>query len=126
MLFRSQGFLTYFHNANQNPDMYQTTHAHNFALEPLLSFGIIGSALLLILLWIYFKKVIECKETLNNQKITALILSLCSAVLIHATTDMTLMWIQTGLLYVLVLSAVGIEERKLKENTQNGIDFWEE
>lgn len=121
-----QGFLTYYHNATQNPDIYQTTHAHNFALEPLLSFGIVGSALLLTLLWIYFKKVIECKETFKNQKTTALILSLCSAVLIHSTTDMTLMWIQTGLLYVLVLSAVGIEERKLKEKSQNGIDFWEE
>lgn len=111
-----QGFLTYFHNANQNPDIYQTTHSHNFALEPLLCFGIVGTVFIILLLWLYFKELIKCKERLNNDKVTSLVLSLCCAVLIHSTTDMTLMWLQTGLLYVLILASVGIDERKLEKS----------
>ena len=118
-----QGFLTYFHNANQNPDIYQTTHSHNFALEPLLCFGIVGTIFIILLLWLYFKELIKCKEHLNNDKVTSLVLSLCCAVLIHSTTDMTLMWIQTGLLYVLIMASVGIDERKLeKGGRQNSAD----
>ena len=128
-----QGFLSYYHSAKQNASLYQTTHAHNFALEPLISFGIAGTVILLVLLWFYFKKVIICKEELNNERITTLILSLCCGVVIHSTTDMTLMWIQTGLLYVLVLSAIGIDEKKLKinqgevpESEYHDLSFWEE
>lgn len=114
-----EGFLTYYHNALKNPTMYQTTHTHNFCLEPLLSFGIIGTTMIMVLLWAYLKRIIECKEKLANDKITTLILSLCGAVLIHAVTDMTMMWIQTGLLYALILAAIGIGERSLKELKDN-------
>lgn len=110
-----QGFLTYFHNANQNPDIYQTTHSHNFALEPLLCFGIVGTIFIILMLWLYLKKLIKCKEFFNNDKVTSLVLSLCCAVLIHSTTDLTLMWLQTGLLYVLIMASVGIDERKLEK-----------
>ena len=99
--------------------MYQTAHTHNFCLEPLLSFGIIGTTMIMALLWAYLKRIVECKEKLANDKITTLILSICGAVLIHAFTDMTMMWIQTGLLYALILAAIGIGERSLKELKDN-------
>ena len=115
--FFGQGFLTIYHNARQNPlvDAEDYVHAHNFLLEPLTSFGIIGTILIVILLVMCFKRIIKCKEKLKDDKIITLVLSLCGAILVHATTDMTMMWIQTGLLYVLVLSAVGIGERELEK-----------
>ncbi len=108
-----RGFLSYYQIAGENPDMYQTTHAHNFAIEFLLSFGIIGTVLLILFLWIYYRKVSECKELLRTNCATTLILTISSAVIIHMTTDMTLMWIQTGLLYGLILGALGIDEKAL-------------
>ncbi len=110
-----QGFLTFYHNALQNSQVYNTTHAHSFVLEPLVSFGVVGTIMVIGLLFVYFSKVIKCKEQLKDDKITALILSLSGGVLIHAFTDLTLMWIQTGLLYVFIFATVGIGERKLAE-----------
>ena len=109
------GFLSYFYHSSQTPSMYQTAHAHNFAIESLLSFGIIGSILLLLLLWSYFGKVAECKELLRNNTATTLILSISAAVLIHSTTDITLLWINTGVLYAIILGAVGIDEKALNK-----------
>ncbi len=110
-----RGFLSYYQYAGQNPDVYQTTHAHNFAVEGLLSFGIIGSFILLLFLWSYYRKLSECKELLRNNCATTLILTISSAVLIHMTTDMTLLWIQTGLLYGLIMGGVGIDEKALNK-----------
>lgn len=109
------GFLSYRFLSGQNPAMYQTGHAHNFAVESLLSFGIIGSALLLLLLWSYYSKVAECKELLRNNTATTLILSISAAVLIHSTTDITLLWINTGVFYGIILGAVGIDEKALNK-----------
>lgn len=110
-----RGFLSYYKYAGEHPDMYQTTHAHNFAIEFLLSFGIIGTLLLVLFLWSFYRKVAECKELLRVNCATTLILTISAAVIIHMTTDMTLMWIQTGLLYGLILGSVGIDEKTLNK-----------
>jgi O-antigen ligase len=108
-----RGFLSYYYYAGQNPDMYQTAHTHNFAMEFLLCFGVVGTTLLVLFLWSYYRKVAECKELLRENCATTLILALSAAIIIHMTTDMTVMWIQTGLLYGLILGGVGIDERTL-------------
>ncbi|MEE0928160.1 MAG: O-antigen ligase family protein [Acutalibacteraceae bacterium] len=110
-----RGFLSYYQYSAQNPHIYQTTHAHNFAVEGLLSFGIIGSFILLLFLWSYYKKISECKELLRSNCATTLILTISAAVLIHMTTDMTLMWLQTGLLYALIMGGLGIDEKALNK-----------
>lgn len=110
-----RGFLSYFQYAGQNPDIYQTTHAHNFAIESFLSFGVIGTVILLLFLWSYYRKVAECKELLRVNCAATLILSMSAAVMIHMTTDMTVLWIQTGLLYGLLLGGIGIDERALNK-----------
>lgn len=110
-----RGFLSYYQYAGLHPDMYQTAHAHNFAIEFLLSFGIIGTILLVLFLWSYYRKVAECKELLRTNCATTIILTISAAVMIHMTTDMTIMWIQTGLLYGLILGGLGIDERALNK-----------
>ncbi len=108
-----KGFLTFYFESSANPTLYQTTHAHNFALEGLLSFGIVGCVLILMLLWSYFKTVTLCKELLRDNCATTLILTISAAVLIHMTTDMTIIWMQTALLYMLIFGGVGIDEKTL-------------
>lgn len=113
--FFGRGFLSYYQHALENPSTYQTAHAHNFALEPLISFGLVGTALLLIFLWSYYKKVAECKERLRNNYATTFVLTMSAAILVHMTTDMTIFWIQTGLLYGLILGCVGVDEKALNK-----------
>ncbi len=111
-----KGFLTYYYEFINNPGtLYETTHAHNFLLEGLLSFGVIGSILLLLLVWSFFEKISECKELLRTNCATTLILTMSAAMLIHTTTDLTIMWVQTGLLYMLIFGGVGIDEKALRK-----------
>lgn len=108
-----KGFLTFYHEYLANNELYHTTHAHNFALEGLLSFGIVGCVLALLLLWSYFRKITECKELLRNNTAASLILTISAAVLVHMTTDMTILWMQTALLYLLIMGGIGIDEKAL-------------
>ena len=110
-----RGFLSFYQYAGQNPSLYQTTHTHNFAIESLISFGVIGTILLLLFLWSYYRQVMECKELLRNNVATTLILTISTAVLVHTMTDLTLLWIQTGLLYALILGGIGIDEDALNK-----------
>ena len=110
------GFMSFFHYASKDPSMYQHGfHAHNFAIESMLSLGVVGTALLLALIWSYYRKAMECKELLRNNTATTLILTMSTAVLVHTMTDMTLLWLQTGLLYALILGGLGIDERALNK-----------
>jgi O-antigen ligase len=109
------GFFSYLFHSGNHPEMYQGVHSHNFAIESLLSFGVIGSVILLIFTWSYYSKVTECKELLRNNVATSLILPLSAAILIHSTTDITLLWINTGVLYALILGAIGIDEKALNK-----------
>lgn len=108
-----RGFLTYYH-IYQAYSGYPTTHAHNFILEPLLSFGVIGSGIGVVYFIQYFRKLLICHFTGGDSRVTVLISAVTVAAFVHGTTDVTLMWIQTGLLFVLLLGGLGIAERKLQ------------
>ena len=112
--FFGQGFLTYFHIQGNYPESYPTAHSHSIFLEPIASFGIIGTVLIAVFFIYYYKKVITCRNAQNKFGMSALILAITCAILVHATTDLTFMWIQTGLFYCLIMSGIGIEEKLLK------------
>lgn len=107
------GFLSYYHLQGIYGSLWKTAHTHNFLFEPILSFGIIGSLIFLVFLWSYYQKVSECKSLLRRQKATNLILAISTAVIIHCTVDLTVMWIQTGLFFVLILAGIGVDEKAL-------------
>ena len=69
--------------------------------------------MLLVFMWSYYSKVSECKELLRTNEAATLILTISAAVVAHTTTDLTLLWIQTGLLYALILGGIGIDEKTL-------------
>lgn len=111
-----KGFMTYFHIKGLYPGSYNTSHSHSIFLEPILSFGIIGTILVLIYFGYFYKRVAICKNAQHKHYISSLIISLSLAILIHGTTDLTFIWIQTGLLYALIFSSIGVEEKLLKLN----------
>lgn len=108
-----RGFLSYRLISHRVPGAYLSEHAHNLVLEPLLSFGVVGTALFLLYFIPYYRTVLRCKNRIHKSHITALILSLTAATLIHGTTDMTMLWLQTGLFFMLILSGVGADEKVL-------------
>ena len=108
------GFMSYHHlDKLYGSDWSSGHHAHNFILEPIMSFGIIGSIIFIILLWSFFEKVSECKSLLRKNKATNLILALSAATIIHCTVDLTIMWIQTALLFLLIMAGIGVDEKAL-------------
>lgn len=109
-----QGFFAYFKICTETVGAYFTTHAHNLVLEPLLSFGIIGSLLLFGLAFLLLQKLFLCKGLLRKSSKTFLILPLLAAILIHSIIDMTMLWHQTALLYSIILAGYGADQKKIQ------------
>lgn len=109
-----QGFLSYLHIRDDYSYSYPTAHSHSILLEPIISFGIIGSILLVIFFIYFYKRVLICRNAQNKLGISSLILALTCAILVHGTTDLTFIWIQTGLFYGIIFGSIGIEEKMLK------------
>ncbi len=114
-----RGFFAYFNIASKTPGAYYTTHAHNIFLEPLLSFGIIGSIILFISVFILFYRIVLCKSFLRKSSITTLILALTAGILVHSILDMTMLWLQTALLYCVIFGGIGADEKKLLSMFKN-------
>lgn len=109
-----RGYLTYFLLQPKFSGAYYTTHAHNILLDSLLCFGVVGCVLLIAFFVCYFKKVTICKNYQSKSLASSLILAVTAATLVHSTTDLTFVWIQTGFLLALISSGSGHEERLLK------------
>ncbi len=117
--FLGQGFLGYHHLHNLYGSLWEDGHhAHNFLLEVLLNFGIVGSGILVAFLWTCYEKVAECKALLRKSRTANLILAISTATIIHCTVDMTIQWVQTGLLFALILGGIGVDEKALNRRIQ--------
>ncbi len=118
--FCGQGLLTYFHNFNtgaiviENNPMHNTQHAHNILLECLVSFGVVGTALIITYLVMQWKGVIKSLKSRSFPIEAGLIFGVISGVIVHGLIDITLLWVQPGLIFLLVISASGF---MLKEET---------
>lgn len=109
-----KGFLTYFHIKDNYVGSYNTAHSHSLFLEPILSFGIIGTIFIIIYFSYFYKRVLVCRNAQHKYCISSLILAASLAIFVHSTTDLTFMWIQTGLFYCLIFASIGVEEKFLK------------
>lgn len=108
-----KGFLTYYHLFKGTSSAYPTTHAHNLFLEPLLSFGVLGTLVLLAFLMQYYRRLLLCRSASKCSYISALVLALSAGVFIHSLVDMTMLWIQTAALYAIVMAGIGVDEKNL-------------
>lgn len=82
-------------------------HAHSIYLDMLLNFGLIGSGLFLCYIGKFYKKVINICFKEKNAMITSLILAVTAAALVHGTTDITFLWVQTLPLLLVIFSGMG-------------------
>lgn len=108
-----EGPLTYYHIYKQYKG-HPTQHAHNVYLDPLLSHGIIGVLLALIYMIPNIKEIILLLKRRIDMRLCSLILACVLTVLIHGILDYTIYWIQTALLFLIILSSSSIYFHDLK------------
>lgn len=95
-----QGPMTYmmiFENLNG----HNTHHAHSIFLDPLLSFGIIGTILLLL----FYKQLLinNIKIYKQNRLHSAIVIATITSVLVHGLTDYAIFFIQPGFIFLIIL-----------------------
>lgn len=97
---------------------YKTYHCHNLLLDTLLNFGIVGLGAIGIYAITQLK--LLALRFRNNicSNMNILVVAAFMAIIIHGMTDVTILWIQTGMLFMLMFSSTGIGseylERKLR------------
>lgn len=89
-------------------DGHPTQHAHNVFLDPILSHGGIG----VLIVAVYFGSNLKQAITLFTKRVDVALFSLIFAfiitVLLHGMLDYTVYWVQTGFLFLMVLSSSSI------------------
>jgi len=104
-----QGPLTYFHICGdyvgkiEGVKVWITQHAHNIIFDSLLSYGIVGAMFLWSYLGSMFANVLRRIKG-GDRFIKGLIFALLAAVLAHGMLDVTVLWVQTGVLFLFVLA----------------------
>lgn len=87
---------------------YATHHAHNLILDTFLNYGVVGASLIGFFLLYQLRLVIRRIRRGISSSTGVLLLVMTFATFAHGMTDTTVMWLQTGLLFLLVYSSVGI------------------
>lgn len=96
--------------------VWGTQHAHNIILDSLLNFGVIGSASL----WAYFigASVPLIRHRFNkNMLFAGFALAVGIGAFCHGMVDITLLWAQPGMLFMLIMSSIGLIEREKADGT---------
>ena len=99
-------------------------HAHNIFLDSLLNYGIIGIGLLAVYVYSTIKPLFSThKMTSHDNSLLYLLSGIFLAILVHGATDVTILWPQTGLLFLFIWGATGIyvEETVYKPAFENNI-----
>lgn len=114
-----RGPMTYYHCYADYPGSFPTTHAHNIYLDPLLSYGIVGTIFLVLFAMSYLRPLVHCLRSRPDEKISVLLCAVIAAAAIHGITDLTLLWVQTGLLFMLILGGLNLCERRAARSPQH-------
>ncbi|MBW7573517.1 O-antigen ligase family protein [Caproiciproducens faecalis] len=97
---------------------YKTYHCHNLLLDTLLNFGFIGFGAIGVYVAMQLKLLSLRFRSNLGKDMNILVLAAVVAIAVHGMTDVTIFWIQTGMLFLLMFSATGIGaehlERKLR------------
>lgn len=87
---------------------FETTHAHNLYLNLILDFGIIGGALFVYYIYRMIAPIFSAIRYHYDRELCTLVIAQLVVVLVHGVTDVTYLWIQTGILMMSILCVPGI------------------
>ena len=87
------------------PGSEANDHSHSLYLEPLLNYGIVGTTALLSYFGLQYRSLWHSMRDRQESYLTALLLGLTVSTLVHGISDVTVAWVQTGMLFLLLLSS---------------------
>lgn len=106
-LFLGQGPMTYEMIYTQFSG-YATHHAHNLFLDTVLNYGLIGAGIIGFFAVTQVRVVLSRIRRGISSSTGILMLVLAFITVVHGMTDVTVLWIQTGAMFLLVYSSIGI------------------
>ncbi len=115
--FLGHGFMSYMYLDKEHHLGTLTTHSHSITLELLMNFGIVGTGLFLWYFIQYSKTLFKVSLAKNKTMIYSLIFAILAASLVHGFVDLTLMWIQTLPLFLIILAGLGVYENTSKKSS---------
>lgn len=86
----------------------KTEHAHTLFLEPFISFGVVGIILFSVYLISELKRIVKLLACHIDRKLGSLLLGIIIMCIAFCIVDFPILWIQTGLLFLLLLASVDI------------------
>ena len=100
-----QGTFTYQYIWPTIPGGAANDHSHSLYLEPLLNYGIVGTAALLSYFALQYRSLWHSMREKQESYLTAVLLGLTVSTLVHGISDVTVAWVQTGMLFLFLLSS---------------------
>lgn len=107
----------------QQFDGYKTYHCHNLVLDTLLNFGVVGLLAVGGYIWAQLHLTVLKFRYHICRDMDVLAFAALTAVLVHGFTDVTILWIQTGSLFFLMVSSIGIDSAYLSERMRPRLYF---
>lgn len=105
------GFMSFRYLLNTAYQNKPIAHSHSIYLDLILNFGIVGTGLFLWHFVKYYRSVFTACFKRKNTMVASLIFAVTGAALVHGATDLTLLWIQTLPLFLVILAGQGVEEK---------------
>ena len=100
-----QGPLTYLHEYPVVGAPHHE-HAHSLYIDTLLSYGYLGVSLVLVSCYGVVQQFLTFSRTMVKRPIVGLILSFFVVVAVHGVVDLAIFWIQTGFIFLLVITTM--------------------
>lgn len=97
---------------------YKTFHCHNLMLDMLLNFGLVGTAAIGVYVLMQLRMFVVRFRWRICRDMDVLAVAALVAVLVHGLTDVTILWIQTGAIFFLLLSSSGIQSAFAEERVR--------
>lgn len=102
-----RGPMTYYH-VMEAEGLFEANHAHNIFADTLLNVGIIGTALYLLLFASLLKEIVSAGKR-GNKKALIFGMIFILEVIVQGIADVTIMWHQSAMLFLLAISIIGNE-----------------
>ncbi len=100
---------------------YKTYHSHNLALDMLLNFGMVGSSMVCAYVFLQMRLIAARLRHHVCGEMNALVVAALTAIFVHGMTDVTILWIQTALLFFLLVSSLGVGATYPQEVSLEGL-----
>lgn len=129
--FLGHGFFSYrylyYANIGQFPEIYKASLAHNILLDSILCHGIIGTVILGTYGVIYARQLLDCRDALcrvgASYQVFTFITAAAACIAVYGMIDTTMIWVQTGLILLLIFSGIGVHERQIRHWLRKGEQY---